>query len=171
VAHKIYVGIDNGLDGGVALVSDDGKVLLATVTPTFSNGKKRKLCSHMLNALMDSFRGGSDEELTVVVETPAGSKSVSAATSMADSFARIETVLIIGGYRRHFITARTWQKEFWTVPKMAKDQKFDTKAAALLAANRLWPDANWLASPKCKKPHDGMVDAALIAEYARRKGL
>jgi len=41
----------------------------------------------------------------------------------------------------------------------------------LLKARQLWPDETWLASPRCTKPHDGMIDAALIAEYARISNL
>jgi RNase H-fold protein (predicted Holliday junction resolvase) len=166
MTSAVFVGVDNGLDGGIAVVSEDRGLLLAIPMPTISDGKKRKADAHMVNAFLDSVNGS-----TVVVERPAGSKSVIAAVSMADTFARIETVLQLGGYRHQFVTAKAWQKEFWTVPPMPKGQKFDTKAAALLAANRLWPNANWLASPRCRVPHDGMIDAALIAEYARRKRL
>jgi hypothetical protein len=179
VAQKIYVGIDNGLDGGIAFVNERGKLLYAAPLPTISDGKKRKLSAKHLRALLSASRSHINCcdlplcccEKSVVVERPAGSKSVIAAVSMSDSFARIETVLDLGEMRRHFITAKTWQKEFWTVPQMPKDRKFDTKAAALMAATRLWPCDSWLASPRCRVPHDGMVDAALIAEYARRKGL
>ena len=44
----------------------------------------------------------------------------------------------------------------------------DTKAMSLLAAQKLFPDANLLANSRCKVPHDGIVDALLIAEYGRR---
>ena len=33
----------------------------------------------------------------------------------------------------------------------------------------LFPDVSLLATPRCKKPHDGMAEALLMAEYARRK--
>ena len=46
--------------------------------------------------------------------------------------------------------------------------KVDTKATSLTAAKRLWPGDGFLASPKSKVAHDGIVDAMLIAEAARR---
>jgi len=49
--------------------------------------------------------------------------------------------------------------------------KGDTKPAAKAKAQQLWPDEQWLATPRCKKAHDGMIDGALIAEYARIKNL
>lgn len=159
----IHIGIDPGLSGGIAILR--GRELELHVMPTENNGKKRRVDAEMLDCILSGPRA------IVVYESPAGSKNARALASMADSFARIETVLILGKFRREPITARKWQKEFWTVPKMAKGQKFDTKAAALKVAKQLWPDRDWRASGRCKVPHDGLVDAALIAEYARRKGL
>jgi hypothetical protein len=73
------------------------------------------------------------------------------------------------GVRTHEITSPlTWQKVFWTKPKMPKGRKFDTKAAALKAAKQLWPLQDWRKNSRCTTPHDGLVDAALIAEYGRR---
>ena len=46
--------------------------------------------------------------------------------------------------------------------------RLDTKAMSLLAAKRLFPTVNLLATERSKKPHDGIVDALLIAEYGRR---
>ena len=35
-------------------------------------------------------------------------------------------------------------------------------------ANEIWTDTNWRRTPRSRIPFDGFVDAALIAEYARR---
>lgn len=43
------------------------------------------------------------------------------------------------------------------------------KERARIACERLFPEANLLATPRCKKPHEGLVDALLIAEWGRRK--
>lgn len=42
------------------------------------------------------------------------------------------------------------------------------KDRAALAVSRKWPCIDFRASPKCKKPHEGLVDAALIADYGLR---
>ena len=162
----IYVGIDNGLDGGIAVLNDGDLVLYAT--PTESDGKKRRVNPSALRAIIEDW---GSQNIFVRYESPAGSKSVLAAVSMADSFARIETTLRLLDVRRESITAKRWQKQFWTVPKMAKGVKFDTKAAALKVAKQLWPNQDWRKNDRCKVAHDGLVDAALIAEYARRVGV
>ncbi len=44
----------------------------------------------------------------------------------------------------------------------------DTKQRSILAAQRLFPQVSLLATPRSLKPHDGIADALLIAEYGRR---
>lgn len=45
------------------------------------------------------------------------------------------------------------------------------KERAQAAAKELWPSMIWSMSKRAKKPHNGAIDAALIAEYARRLDL
>ena len=40
-----------------------------------------------------------------------------------------------------------------------------TKKVALSKAEEIAPDECWIKNKRCKKPHDGMVDAFLIARY------
>jgi len=46
--------------------------------------------------------------------------------------------------------------------------KTDTKQMSYLVCSRLWSCYDWKATPRCKKPHDGLTDAAMLAEYGRR---
>jgi len=76
-------------------------------------------------------------------------------------------VLALLGLRTHIITQpRTWQKEFWN-----SVAGYDTKAESVRIAKMLWPEQDFLRTPKCKTPDNGITDALLIAEYGRRKGL
>jgi hypothetical protein len=43
------------------------------------------------------------------------------------------------------------------------------KGSEYLVASRLWPLTDWRSSARAVKPHSGLVDAALIAEYCRRR--
>ena len=156
----IFVGIDNGLKGGIAIL-EDGNLTLH-VMPVTNDGKKNRVSALQFKRLIPT------GECFICYERPGGSKNANAAASMADSFARMDTVLQIIGARRDPITPQKWQKMFWTKPKMPKGKKFDTKAAALKVASQLWPDQNWLATKRSRVPHNGLVDAALIAEFARR---
>ena len=63
------------------------------------------------------------------------------------------------------VVPQTWQKVCWEgVPKQD-----NTKATSLLAARRLFPAEKFLATQKSSVPHDGLVDAALLAKYMEIK--
>jgi hypothetical protein len=68
------------------------------------------------------------------------------------------------GIRYEAVSAQRWQKEM-----LADIPGADTKQRALVAARRLWPNADWMIPKGCRKPHDGIIDAALICEYGRRR--
>lgn len=173
---ETIIGIDNGLDGGIAFLV--GESLRTFRMPTYKYQKnKRRVDSVEFCDLLTSY---STPLVRVVIEKPAGSKSAAAARSMADSFARCETCFQIKRFAYEPIHARTWQQEMFEGERVATDCPLDdvlegefqedTKDVALKVAKRLWPKHNWLATKRSRKPHDGMIDAALIAEYARRTG-
>lgn len=162
-----YIGIDNGLDGGIVAVNG-AEIISQMVTPTKALGKGRMVDLFKL----DIFLGSFEEPVTVIVETAMKHSAGNLALcSTWFSFGMIRATLELREFRFHVITPQVWQKEFWTRPKLAKNQKFDTKAAALNAASQLWPRHDWTKSERAVKAHDGLVDAALIAEYGRRKNL
>lgn len=161
---KIIIGIDPGLDGGICTMLGTAIIGLVPM-PTIKLGKGRVVDVRVIKALV-TYEG----DVTVYLEEASKhSPGVLALCSTWYTFGAIETVLKLSGIRYQTVRPLNWQKRFWTRPKMAKGAKFDTKAAALVAARRLWPQQDWTKSERATKPHDGIVDAALIAEYARLK--
>ena len=68
------------------------------------------------------------------------------------------------GYEVARISVHKWQRAvLGFIPKGM------TKIAALNTAERLAPEENWLKNKRCRTPHDGMIDAYLIAHYYRQK--
>jgi crossover junction endodeoxyribonuclease RuvC len=65
------------------------------------------------------------------------------------------------------VRAQTWQKEMLKGAGALSGS--DTKGASYLVCTRMWPAQDWRANPRCKNYHDGLCDAALIAEYGRRQ--
>lgn len=168
---RYYVGIDCGLNGGIASIDVNGQLKHISIMPTISNGKGRKIDLKGLATMIESF-SKSKKHYTFIVENPgAHAPSASGLRSMTYSFAAIETLLVAYGLKYHVVLSQKWQKAFWNKPKMPKGQKFNTKAAALNVANQIFPDELWLKSDRCTKPHDGMIDATLLAEYGRRNNI
>ncbi len=62
------------------------------------------------------------------------------------------------------VTSPQWMK----VMHQGCDGKLTTKERSFQACARLFPGVNLLATDRSKKPHDGMAEALLIAEYGRR---
>jgi len=170
----LYVGIDNGLDGAITVLDKKGKILQMFVMPSFTNilKTKTKKGNFKTQGEIDSVAikeffdmGATWSRLTVLIEKPAGSKGVKPAVSMAASYYTLKTIFKMHGVTPLNVTALRWQKTFWTKPRGCQR---DTKDYAAEAAKKIWPDEDWLATPRCSTVHDGLVDSALIAEYARK---
>lgn len=67
------------------------------------------------------------------------------------------------GLAHTLVAPKTWTKVMHAGTSMAPAKK-----RSLEAARRLFPGETFLATAKSKVPHDGIVDAILICEYAKR---
>lgn len=162
----VYLGIDNGIGGGlVALSATPGAGIIGKCPMPTQKTRKgheidvRQVWSFVLRTIPSV--GG----VCIILEEPGGSQSAKAAASMAASFAALRAMCELKGVHYIRVTPQCWQKA------MLNCKAGDTKPAALTLARSLWPAESWLASERCRTAHDGMIDAALIAEFGRRKGL
>ncbi len=160
-----YLGIDNGLDGGLVLLDSDGAIQECLVMPTIDNpnGKGRLVDAVTLSGW---FRDWSEfTNIHVVLEKAQAmpGQGVVSMFSIGLSYGVMQGVVAALQLPVTLVHPKTWQKVMFA--DMAKQ---DTKAASVMVAQRLWPGQCWLATPKCKKPHDGLTDASLIAEWGRR---
>ncbi len=165
----LYAGIDPGKDGALVLLDAEGQILRKHKTPLFSSAKvKDEYDIGGILSLLREIKGNPENgNVSFVLE-----KIHSLPSSMGGSSANYERGLSSGIWRtaltalecsHTLITPQTWQKV------MLKDQpKIDPKVAAKIVACRLWPAETWLRSEQCKKPDQGYVDGALLAEFGRR---
>jgi hypothetical protein len=113
------------------------------------------------------------EKLGVIFGT-----SKTTAFSMGHQAGAVEMIGIAMSIPFHKITAKVWQKEMFQgtvlVTKKSKSGKSvvtDTKATALIVAKQLFPNQKLTFGDRATKPHDGLIDAMLMAEFAKRKNL
>lgn len=159
-----YLAVDNGVSGGLTLIGELGSMVYTTAMPVQVTRKGNEI--NVLGIIQWIRECGiTPKTVTVVIEEPGGSKSARAATSMAGSFHALRALFELGGYKVVRVTPNQWQKPF------LKARKGDTKKVAVQMAKSLWPEEKWLETPKCRVPHLGMVDSALLAEWARREKL
>jgi hypothetical protein len=160
----IIIGIDNGISGAlVALSAYSGMVLDSILMPTRTNGTSRECDAIAVCEWIEKFQ--YSDEVAVALETPSKhSPGTLALCSMWDCYGAIRGILESCGIRHVRIAPRTWQSVMLGVVP-----KGETKAYARAKAREIWNDEDWLATPRSKKAHEGLVDAALIAEFYRRK--
>lgn len=162
---ELYLGVDNGLSGGLCVIS--GSLIIAkTIMPVKKARKGREIdIVATWNWIHDTVQYHNLDKLHAIVEEPGGSKSYKAAVSMAASFHALRAMFELNKIKFTRITPQKWQKP------LLKAKAGDTKPAALRLAQKLWPNESWLASKRCSVPHDGLVDSALIAFWAKDNNL
>ena len=144
----LFIGIDPGKSGGIAYIdSEQGFVF----TEPYSD-------SSLIDLLKEASYGNAVCCLEKVGAMPG--QGVVSMFSFGQSVGYIKGVLEAFRIPYQEISPKKWKSEFG----LNSD-----KAASAEVCRRLFPNVCLLASPRCKKPHDGMAEALLMAEYARRK--
>jgi len=171
--EKIFIGIDIGKDGAIKVL--DPKDNFTCVMPLDSEGA---LDIDILKTILSTYRLESlrsPNEYHVIFEklTPLHLASKSSNWSLAHQYGAIEACCISLSLPYTKVPPKEWQAMMFSniAPLRKKDGTSDTKGRALLKVQELFPsmkltDPN---KPKSKVPHNGIVDAILLAEYGRRK--
>jgi crossover junction endodeoxyribonuclease RuvC len=146
----IFIGIDPGKSGGIACI--DTEKSLAYTEP-YNDKALIDLCS---------IASHCNQDVVCCLEKVGArpGQGVVSMFSFGQSVGYIKGVLEAFRIPYQEITPQKWKREFGLNSE---------KAASAEVCRKLFPDISLLATPKCKKPHDGMAEALLMAEYARRK--
>ena len=154
------VGIDPGLDGGIAMM--EGSRLVIEQMPT-TGGTRRSIDAGRLSMQFAAWM--LDEGIEHAFLERVGAMTGQGVTSMfsfGEGYGVIKGVLSALHISYSLVSPQKWQNAIG----VAKSK--DTKGAAATRAAQLFPGVDFRASARCRKPHDGMVDAALIAAYGVR---
>ena len=145
----IYIGIDPGKTGAMAYITNDG---LVNVIPFDED-----LYKFTLNGL-----GRQDEPVICALEhvNAMPGQGVTSMFNFGMNFGWIRGVLEANHIPYELIRPQKWKKEF----SITQD-----KNQSIAVCKRLFPDVSLLRTEKCRKDDDGLAEAILLAEYARRK--
>lgn len=161
---KIYIGIDNGVSGTIAVVGDDVEtVFMKTPTKKEQNYTKEKQSITRLDAttFVEFLKQYEPNDVVVVMERPLVNPTMFKTTLCAIRCFEAELTLIESLKLKHmYIDSKEWQKSL--LPKGVKGSD-ELKKASLDIGNRLFPQFEEM------KHNDR--DALLIAEWARRNNL
>jgi hypothetical protein len=177
----IYLGIDPGKDGAIFGIGSAG--VEGWIIPDLDQRAERM---RLLLAMVDNC---PDMIRAVLEDAPAfpGQSSVTTAAQFRD-IGQWQGMLAALKIPYQMVKATTWQKEVMVgkpapekKPKadgseqikkerkrLAEVHRKEIKAYAATVAGRIFPGLDFRRTERCAGPHDGLVDAALIAEYCRR---
>jgi len=164
---KYYLGIDPGKQGAFVIIDESSNIIETIGTPLIGKEYDRQGIIEILT---------SREFHKIGLESPDIIFGVgkSAVASLSHCVGLIEGMMLGLNVPFLLIKPKEWQKECWKhvkTQKKATGKGNDTKATSIMAAVNLWPHENFkitnIGNPS-KNHNDGMVDAALIAEYVRR---
>ena len=159
-----FVGIDPGASG--AIVTLRGTEHKSTVPmPTMLNGQGRQVLDlSEINKLFGVFRSlRAFVTIEQLQPMPMEKGGTLANYARGRSLGVLEAFCVAYQMRYQLVRPQAWQKEM-----LAGVEGQDTKARSIIAARRLFPSVSLLRTERSKKPDDGIADALLIAEYARR---
>lgn len=143
-----YIGIDPGKNGALAYITEDG----AANVFKFDEG----LYNYTLHQI-------AAQDPAVCCLEHVGAMPGQGVTSMfhfGENFGFIQGLLAAYGIKFELVRPQKWKKEF----SITGD-----KNTSIAVCKRLFPDVSLLPSERCRKDHDGMAEALLMAEYARRR--
>jgi hypothetical protein len=164
---KYIIGIDAGINGGV-FVLKDGTPFLRASMPKDGNHIIFKRFINML----ESFKNLNTTVVTEDLHAIWGVKA-SATFGLGRAYGGIVACCDIFDYKKVFVNPKVWQKDVWgdheRYTHKVKDKiRIDTKRVSLEVASKIFPKESWLASTRSFVPHDGIVDAALLAYYGHK---
>ena len=143
----VYLGIDPGKSGALAVIYPDGSVETMPFDPVRYSRKLSELRYHTLMCCVEK------------VSAMPGQGVVSM-FNFGHNLGLIEGLLRAYGVPYQLVPPQTWKKEF----SLSSD-----KAKSIEVCQKLFPDVSLLATERSRKPNDGIAEALLMAEYARRR--
>lgn len=164
-----YIGIDPGLSGGIVVIDDAGKMVSKWIMPVYPEAKgKNTLDLNELNSIFECIKKIAQKDGKTVscylekVHAMPG-QGVSSMFKMGRGFGSIEAMLAAHKIPYKLVLPLRWSKV------MHKDisKELKPKQRSLMVLKRSYPTLDLRPTERSKNPHEGLMDALLIAEYGR----
>ena len=162
---SVYIGIDPGLDGAVAVLDAEGRILACNNTPTLTikvgRGNRRQYVVAQMVSLLQYYGGAPNAVVGLEFVRAMPDQGVTSMFSMGRGVGLWEGIITALGFPLIQITPQVWKRAMLG-PGMGSD-----KNASILQALALFPTQAPALLTR-KKDHN-RAEALLIAEYLRRK--
>ena len=166
----IIMGIDPGLTGGVVILNDQ-TVIFKSPMPIIKSSKtvsgktktKTLLDPVGLRELFLEWSGMVDMVMLEKVHAMP-KQGISSTFTFGRVFGTLEGMLTALEYPVTMVSPQTWTKEL----HRGCERSLKPKDKSRLVLGRLFPGLDLTPTERSKMPHEGMLDALLLAEYGRR---
>lgn len=147
---KRFIGVDPGAKGAVAEICIDGDSTSITVLP-FSKDNLRMM-----------LQGAAFDDCICCLEKVHAmpGQGTTSMFTFGENYGYIKGCLDSYGISYQEIPPQKWKKEF----SLNND-----KQRSIEVAHQLFPGVSLRATERCRVDNDGMAEALLMAEYARRR--
>jgi hypothetical protein len=155
---RFFIGIDPGLTGAVATISEDGATVFDTPITLIGDGKKQKhdFLAQSMAVLLGAHAGRGDVIAAIELVHSMPEQGISSAFSFGRGFGMWEGMLAAFRIPYERVAPQRWKKLL--LSDMPKD-----KDSSRIRAQQLFPKAELSL-----KKHHGRGDALLLAEFMRR---
>lgn len=153
----LYVGIDPGQAGGVSFICTGGGEFYGAIPMPAT----RNQLHVVLRMWKDSYGGGQVARATIEAVHSMPKQGVASTFKFGKGYGEVLGICTALGFQIIEPTPQAWKKAMLAGTDKSKD-------ASIQAAENLFPQIN-LVPERCRKPHDGMAEALLLAEYGRRQ--
>lgn len=143
----IYIGIDPGKSGALAVVLENGTVELFPFAEdvykkalSYLQGTECKCCLERVGAMPK--------------------QGVNSMFHFGENYGFIQGMLTAYSIPYELVTPNKWKKEF---------QVTGDKNSSIDVCKRLFPDVSLRRTDRCRKDDDNMAEALLLAEFAKRR--
>lgn len=165
MTNYIFLGIDPGKKGGFAFIKDDKEFAFIkeykAESYSWDDAKFVQLCNAIHREAMTR-KLANPMRISCCLEKVGAmpGQGVTSMFSFGKSAGFIEGVLQACEIPYQLITPQKWKKEFMLN---------SSKQKSCEVCRKLFPTVNLKRTPRCRIDDDGMAEALLMAEYARRK--
>lgn len=162
---QVYIGIDPGLSGGIAVVGEDGTPVDIMVMPTVPLKSKRGLDLPRILSVLKAWKNNTTMILLEKQQVMPAQGAVSGFTIGLGYGVLIGMVTALQ-IPHDEVAPASWKKAMGII--VGKDTA-DRKALSVAKARALFPLVDLVATSRSTKYHDGMAEALLLAELCRRR--
>jgi crossover junction endodeoxyribonuclease RuvC len=161
-AGLLFMGIDPGVSGALAVLNADGRLVDLARMPTEPHGKARRVSGRDLRAFIEGAGEASGCTVGLCMLEQVASRPGQGAPSIftfGRAFGAVEAVLSALAVPTDYATPQAWKRAYGLGSDKAESIR---KAIDLIPGLAAWP------TPSSRLTHD-QAEAVLLAEFARRR--